>query len=94
MKGLLMGLGLGLGMNIVFGVAEGPYYYDPEQHTPEEYEFHKSALSRFLYKYWFTSQRVTSFSPVFFNSSKSRLPIGRHTPVCFSRMKFDPRTDW
>lgn len=58
MKGLLMGLGLGLGANIVFGVAEGPYYYDPEQHTPEEYEFHKSALSRFLYKYWFTSQRV------------------------------------
>jgi len=57
-RGVLLGFGLGLGVQIIFGVPEGPYYYDPEQYTPEEYELVQTALGRFLYKYWFTSLRV------------------------------------
>merc|ERR1712130_654180 len=57
-RGVLIGFGLGLGLQIIFGVPEGPYYYDPEQYTPEEYELVQTALGRFLYKYWFTSLRV------------------------------------
>merc|ERR1712130_597153 len=54
-RGVLIGFGLGLGLQIIFGVPEGPYYYDPEQYTPEEYELVQTALGRFLYKYWFTT---------------------------------------
>ena len=51
-RGFLAAFGLGLGVQILFGCPEGPYYYDPEQYTPEEYEFATTALGRFLYKYW------------------------------------------
>jgi hypothetical protein len=60
-RGFAIAFSLGLGMQIVFGVPEGPYYYDPEQYTPEEYEFVKTSLGRFLHKYWFTSLRVSFF---------------------------------
>ena len=60
-RGFLAAFGLGLGVQILFGCPEGPYYYDPEQYTPEEYEFATTALGRFLYKYWFTSLRVRQF---------------------------------
>ena len=49
---------MGFTVQFVFGVPEGPYYYDAEQFTPEEYEYNTTPLARFLYKYWFTSLRV------------------------------------
>jgi len=60
----MMAFGLGLGLQCIFGVPEGPYYYDAERYTPEEYEYCKTALGRFLYKYWFTSLRVGHWNTV------------------------------
>ena len=70
-RGLLAGFGLGLLTQIIFGVPEGPYYYDPEQYTPEEYEFVQTALGRFLYKYWFNSHRVRTFKTFMLSQYKA-----------------------
>jgi hypothetical protein len=64
MYGFVLAFGFGLTVQVMFGVPEGPYYYDENQFMPEEYEYCNTALGRFLYKYWFTSLRVGHWNSV------------------------------
>lgn len=57
-RGLIMGVAFGLSCQVIFGVPEGPYYYDEDQYLPEEFEYQCKPIPRFLFKYWFTSTRV------------------------------------
>merc|ERR1712176_1122232 len=72
LRGLGLALALGYGFSAIFGNAEGPYHYDPDQFTPEEWETKSFALDRFLFKYIFPSQRFL---------------IGKRLHVTNSRMK-------
>ena len=44
----------------MFGNAEGPYLYDPDEFTPEEWETKSFALDRFLFKYILPATSVSS----------------------------------
>merc|ERR1712106_967060 len=64
LAGLGAALALGYGFSAVFGNAEGPYHYDPEQFTPEEWETKSFALDRFLFKYVFPATSVSHWQTV------------------------------
>ena len=68
--GFIAAFGVGFGVQLLFGVPEGPYYYDENEFMPEEYEYCNTPMGRFLYKYWFTSLRVRYKTFVFKNSMK------------------------
>merc|ERR1711953_209929 len=64
LHGMLWGLGLGYGFSIVFGNAEGPFHYDPDQFQPEEWETKEYAFDRFVYKWLFASTVVAHWQAV------------------------------
>ena len=50
--------------SIIFGNAEGPYHYDPDQFQPEEWETKEYAFDRFVYKWLFASTVVAHWQAV------------------------------
>jgi len=63
-KGFLYAIGIGAGFNFFFGRPEGPYYYNPEEFTPDEWETKETAVERFVYKYIFPASSVAHWQTV------------------------------
>jgi hypothetical protein len=63
-KGFFYALALGFTCDYLLGVPEGPYYYDPEEFQPEEWEHQEHSFSRLVYKWILPNTSVAHWGTI------------------------------